>query len=228
MPSLSTFVHCPLFLITLLHPLRQNCCTVTRTRGGQHRDASPPPMRNHHPRPRRGGGSAAPPPPPPVLFLSCCIMAFCYMACLHDMVVRLMIDAAGSGVQSSLSGGAIVPVRGRAHWSLPGSGSTVGLPGGAVPGSGVGGGGRGHGFFGMAATTVMLGGIRLHHCRLDAGSHRPGPAPVGGMAQQPPAPRGCVGQAVIVGTLPQARHRGCGWGEHLARPRCGARGCMVS
>ncbi len=30
---------------------------------------------------------------PPALFLPCCTMAFYYMACLHNMVVKLMIDS---------------------------------------------------------------------------------------------------------------------------------------
>jgi hypothetical protein len=34
-------------------------------------------------------------------------------------------------------------------------------------------------------------------------------------------------RAVLAGPLPKAHRRGCGWGEHLARPWRGAGGCMV-
>jgi hypothetical protein len=63
---------------------------------------------------------------------------------------------------------------------------------------------------GKGQKSKVPGGIRLHHHRPDARSHGPGPAPVRGVARQPPAPRGRDGQAVVAGLLPQARRRGCG------------------
>jgi hypothetical protein len=79
--------------------------------------------------------------------------------------------------------GTIIPVRGRACQHRPGPGNP---PRGEVAGgSGAGwqswGQGRGRRFCGAAAAAVMPGGIRLCHCQPDARSHRPGPAPVGGM-----------------------------------------------
>jgi hypothetical protein len=82
-------------------------------------------------------------------------------------------------------------------------------------------------FCGTAAATLVPGGIRPRHRRLDAGSHGPGPVLVGGVAQKPPAPHGHDGQAVVASVPLQAHHRSCGWREHLARPQCGARGRMM-
>jgi hypothetical protein len=48
----------------------------------------------------------------------------------------------------------------------------------------------------------MPGGIPLHHRRLDAGSNGPRPAPVGGMAWQPPASCEHDDWAVVAGLLP--------------------------
>jgi hypothetical protein len=42
----------------------------------------------------------------------------------------------------------------------------------------------------VSAAAIVPGRIRQCHRRPDAGSHGLGPAPVGGMARQPPAPRG--------------------------------------
>jgi hypothetical protein len=47
---------------------------------------------------------------PPMLFLLCCTAVVCYMAHLHDMVIWLMINAAGCGVPTFPSGGALVYV----------------------------------------------------------------------------------------------------------------------
>ncbi len=62
------------------------------------------------------------------------------MACLHDMVGRLMINAAGCRALLSLSGGALAcAARDLAAHHM------VGLPRGVDAGSRVGGGGRGGG-----------------------------------------------------------------------------------
>jgi hypothetical protein len=56
-----------------------------------------------------------------------------------------MINTAGCGAKSSLSRGVVVPIQGRAcrHCPGPGGPPCVGVARGAVPGSGIGGGGRG-------------------------------------------------------------------------------------
>jgi hypothetical protein len=54
------------------------------------------------------------------------------------------------------------------------------------------------------------GGTRPRHHRPDAGSHGPGPAPVRGVARQPPAPCGHDGRAVVTSPPPQARRHGHG------------------
>ncbi len=125
----------------------------------------------------------------------------------------LMINAAGCGAKSSPSRGAVVPVRGRRRPHLG-----VRLP--APPRTwrptvrwgcqGGGGGqrswgqGRGHGFRGAAAAAIVPGGICQHHCQQDTRSHGSGPAPVGGVAQQPPAPcrhdKGCRRQPAAAGS----------------------------
>jgi hypothetical protein len=69
------------------------------------------------------------------------------MTRLHDMVVMSMIDLAGSRAQFSPSGAPLSPSRG----TLAGAAHdlaahhAVGLPGGAEPGSGLGGRGKGGG-----------------------------------------------------------------------------------
>jgi hypothetical protein len=66
--------------------------------------------------------------------------------------------------------------------------------------------GRERGFCGADTAAIVQGRIRQRHHLPDAGSHGPGPAPVGGMACQPSRL----------------------WpGGHLARPQRGARGRMV-
>ncbi len=113
-----------------------------------------------------------------------------------------MINTTGCGTKSSPSRGAVVPVWGCAHWRRPGPGGPLcgEVARGAAPGSVVGGGGGGGGT-GFAAP----GRIRQRHHLPNAGSHGPGPAPVGGVAHQ------------------SSRL----WpGGHLARPQRGARGRM--
>ncbi len=61
----------------------------------------------------------------------------------------------------------------------------------------------------------MPGGICLHHGRPDAGSHRPGSAPVGGVAWQPPVPYG--GDTVVLGGI-CLRHRRPDAGSHRPGP----------
>jgi hypothetical protein len=67
--------------------------------------------------------------------------------------------------------------------------------------------GWGRRFCGVAAAAIMPGGIRQRHRRPDSGRHGPGPAPVRGMARQPPAPRGhdkgCHPQPAAAGLLSQ-------------------------
>jgi hypothetical protein len=79
---------------------------------------------------------------------------------------------------------------------------------------------------GVAAAAIVPGGIRQRHCRMDAGSCRPGPAPVRGMARQTPAPcgrdKGCHCWPAAEGPSSQ-----CGRGEHLARPWHGTGGRVV-
>ena len=158
----------------------------------------PPPLRNCHPPPCPpcSGGTGAPPPPPPTLFLLCCTPAVCYMAHLHEMIIRLMIIAAGWGVPSFLSGGTCQRCPG------PGCLPCSGVARGVVPGGGVRGGGRGRGagadFFSMAAAALVLGRMRPHHCLLVAGSHNSGPALVGGMARPMPVCSGMYDRFVVV------------------------------
>jgi hypothetical protein len=102
-----------------------------------------------------------------------------------------MINAVGCGAKSSPSGGAVVPVRGRARRRRPGPGGPPcgGVAKGVVPGSGVGGGGGGAGLR-CSCRHHRACKICQRHRRPDAGSHRPGPAPVRGMAWRMPVPRG--------------------------------------
>jgi hypothetical protein len=115
-----------------------------------------------------------------------------------------MINTSGYGTKSSPFGGAVVPVWGCAHRRRLGPGGPLC---GEVPAakSGVGAG--------VGALVSRRGCHRFvqgricQRCHLpDAGSHGPGPAPVGGVARQ------------------SSRL----WpGGHLARPQRGARGRMV-
>jgi hypothetical protein len=63
---------------------------------------------------------------------------------------------------------------------------------------------------GKGQKSKVPGRKHLRHCRPDAGSHGPGPAPVQGMACQPPASCGPDGRAVVTSLPPQARRRGHG------------------
>jgi hypothetical protein len=74
---------------------------------------------------------------PSALFLWCCTAAVCYKACLHDMVDRLMINAARCGAQLSLSGGVLAGAA--RDLATP---RMVGSQGGLAPGGRIGGGGR--------------------------------------------------------------------------------------
>ncbi len=160
----------------LPHPLRQNCRTVTRTRGGWHR---PPPR---DPRPHLPAWLLL--LLPLALLLSCCAAADCYMTRLHDMVFGLMIDTAGCGAKSSPSGDAVVPIRGHARrrHSGPGGPPCCGVAEGAAPGSGVGGGGGGAGFEARPPPPSCQAEYGQRHRRPDAGSRGPGPAQVGRLA----------------------------------------------
>jgi hypothetical protein len=86
--------------------------------------------------------------------------------------------------------------------------------------------GQGHGVCGAATAAIEPGGKRQHHRRLDTRSHGPGPALVGGMAWQLPAPRG-RDKGCHCWPATTAHHCTHGQGGHLARPRHGARGRMV-
>jgi hypothetical protein len=99
------------------------------------------------------------------------------MAHVHNMVLRLMIDAAGCGVPSLPCPGACLPALPETwlptlQWYYRGVGTR------RESGAGAGAGG-GHRFCGVAAPAVG--------CQE---SHRPGHEPVTGMARQPPATRG--------------------------------------
>jgi hypothetical protein len=98
-----------------------------------------------------------------------------------------MINTTGCRSKSSPSGGAIVPIQGHARQRHlgPGGPPCGGVTKGVALGSRVRGGGRDAGF-----AAIVPGRMRQFHRRPDAESHGPGPAPVGGMARQPPAPCG--------------------------------------
>ncbi len=131
-----------------------------------------------------------------------------------------MINAAGCGAKSSPSGGAVVPVRGRAPLCRPGPGGPLG--GEFARGRGraaESGGGGGRGFRGAAAAAIVPGGIHQRHRRPDARKHGPGSAPVRGMAWQMPAPCGCDKGCRC---RPAAAGPSSCRGELLARPRRGA------
>jgi hypothetical protein len=131
---------------------------------------------------------------------------------------------AGCGAKSSQFGGAVVPVRDPEPGGLPCSGVVKG----AAPGSGVGGGGGGGG----ARIAVQP---LLPLFRAESASVTPGRMP--GVTDQDLCQleawlgnrRHLAGvmRNVITGLPPQAHCHGHGRGEHLARPRRGARGCIV-
>jgi hypothetical protein len=177
--------------------LRKNCCTATRTRGGG-RIATPP-------HPHATAALAASPAPRHSSSYSS-PLRYCHRAEPQRSTTWPMINAARCGAKSSPSEGAVVPVRGHACWRHPGPGGPPcsGIARGAAPGSGVGGRGGGAVFCGMATAAIMPGRIRQHHRRPDAGSHGPGPAPVGGVAWQMPAPcgrdKGCCCQPAAAGS----------------------------
>jgi hypothetical protein len=112
----------------------------------------PPPCDRCPCRGHSSGGAAPPPPSPPALFLLYCTAAVCYMACLNNMVIRLMINAAGWGAPSSPSRGALTSATQdlAAHHA-------VRLLGGVAPGRVVNGkdGGRGGGTGSVARPPLM-------------------------------------------------------------------------
>ncbi len=141
-----------------------------------------------------------------------------------------MINAAGCGAESSPSGGACVPVRGRARRRRPGPGGPPcgGVARGAAPGSGVGGGGGGGGAGFAARPPPQL-------CRAEYASVTAGRTP-GVTDQDLRRSEAWLGnrrrlagviRAVVAGPPPQAHRRSRGRGGHLARPRRGAWGRMV-
>ncbi len=139
-----------------------------------------------------------------------------------------MINAAGCGAKSSPSGGAIVPIWWHACRRRPGTGGPPcgGVAKGAAPGSGVGGGGRGVGFAVRPPLPLCL----AEYASVTAGQ-MPGDTDQDlhrseALLGKCPCLSGVI-RAVIAGPPLQAHHRGRGRGEHLARPRCGARGHVV-
>jgi hypothetical protein len=148
-------------------------------------------------------------------------MAVCYVA--NDQCRRMQ--------------GKVFPVWGRRHphagERLPVSLGTWrptvwgGVARGAAPGSGVGDGGRGAGF----AVRPPLPSCRAEYASVTAGRMpgvtdrdlRQSEAWLGNRRRLAGAIR-----AVVTGLPPQAHCRGCGRGGHLARPRHGAGGRMVS
>ncbi len=165
--------------------------------GGQHCNASPPPDNRHLCR--------LPHPPawlllllPPALFLSFWAMLVCYVA--ND--------------QHHWMQGKVSPIRGRRH---PHPGAHLPVPPGTwrptvrwgpqggSSGQRSWGRGRGRGFHGAAAATIVPGGIGQRHHQPDAGRHGPAPAPVRSMAWQPPVPherdKGCCHWPSATGPL---------------------------
>jgi hypothetical protein len=141
-----------------------------------------------------------------------------------------MINAAGCGAKSFPSGGAIVPVRGRARRRRPGPGGPPcgGVAKGAAPGSGVGGGGgdRGTGFAARPPLPLCL----AEYASVTAG-RMPGVTDQDLRRSEAwlGKRRSLVGviRAVVAGPPPKAHRRGHGRGEHCARPRHGAGGRVV-
>ncbi len=148
-----------------------------------------------------------------------------------------MINAAGCGAKSSPSGGAVVPVQRRARRRRPGPGGPPcgGVARGAAPGSGFGGrggggGGGGGGGMGFAARPPP------QSCRAEYASVTAGRTP-GVTDQDPRRSEAWLGnrrrlagviRAVVTGPPPQAHRRSRGRGGHLARPRRGAGGRMIT
>jgi hypothetical protein len=107
-----------------------------------------------------GGGRIATPPPPRVTTAPACYPApwrgssfsspLCCSCCAEPRwsATWPMINAAGCGAKSSLSGGTVVPVQGRARRCRPGPGGPPcgGVAKGVAPSSGVGGGDGDAGF----------------------------------------------------------------------------------
>ncbi len=168
--------------VTPLPPLQESLHRDKDAGGG--RIAMPPPPRTTNaptpsPAPRCGSSFSSPP-------------QYSSHAEPWRSATWPMINAPGCGAKSSPFGNAVVHVRGRACRCRPGPGGSPcsGVAKGVTPGSGVGGGGGGLRRGGAAAAAIVLGKICQRHCRPDAGSHGPGPAPVRDMAWQTPAPRG--------------------------------------
>jgi hypothetical protein len=193
-----SFVPCPLYPIKLMHPLHQNHCTAKRTwgGGGRHCNASCPPC-NRHPHPH-----------PHALRLLLHGLPAQHGHQVDDQCQRMQESVFLAPLSGTLAG----TTQDLAAHSL------VGSPGGLAPGRRVRSRGGGTGF---EARPPPLS-YQEEYARIT--THRPGPALVQGVARQPPAPCGHDGRAVVTGPPPQACRRGPGWGEHLARPWCGAQG----
>jgi hypothetical protein len=136
-----------------------------------------------------------------------------------------MTNGTGCGAKSSLSGGAVVPVRGRAHRRCPGPGGPPcgWVDKGAAPSSGVGGGDGDAGFVVWPPPPL---------CRAEYASVTAGRTP-GFTDQDLRRLEAWLGnhrrlagviRAVVAGPPPQAHRRGRGRGEYLARPWRGAGG----
>ncbi len=152
----------------------------------------PPPQELSHCNEDAGGGRIAMPPHPPVPAAPTASptpqRGFSFSSPLHYSVhaeprqsaTWTMINAAGCGAKSSPSGGAVVPIRGRACRLRPGPGgqSCGGVAKGAAPGSGVRGGGRGM-------------GLQRGRHRHRAWRNKPASPPAG---QQESQTRTCAGQ----------------------------------
>jgi hypothetical protein len=140
----------------------------------------------------------------------------------------LMINATRCGAKSSPSGGAVVPVWGRARRRRPGPGGPPcsGVTRGAAPGSGVGDGDGGAGFAArppppscrVEYTSVTAGrmpGVTdqdLRRSEVWLGNHQRLAGVIRAVVAGPPAQAHCCSR---------------GRGGHLARPRHGAGGRMV-
>jgi hypothetical protein len=140
-----------------------------------------------------------------------------------------MINTNGCGAKPSPFGGAVVPVRGRARWRHPGPGGPPcgWVAKGAVPGSGVGGGGRGTGFAVRPPSPL---------CRAEYASVIAGQTPEvtdqdlrwsEAWLRNRRHLAGVI-RTVVARLPPQAHHRGHGLWEHLARPQHGAGGAFYA
>jgi hypothetical protein len=182
--------------------------------GGPHPDAPPTPVQS--------------PPPPPLPAPRHDSSFSSPLRCSYHAEPRRsatwpMINTAGCGAKSSPSGGAVISFRGRScqRRAGPGGPPCGGVAKEAVPGSRVGGRGEAR--------------PPPQSCRAEYASVATGRAP-GVTDQNLHRSEAWLGnirhlagmiRAVVAGPPPQAHHCGCGQGEHLARPWCGAGGCVV-